>query len=280
MSILESVDLTVNGQPLNIKVFNSQESNQILNGKIVNIFASGPSVKNVDFIHSRLNNPSIFVNGSLSLIAKYNFCNIVGYVISDARFIKNNPEVLIENYKGQNLYATISVYESIAIHLPELMTKYYRNMRVIFPVDRSLIAIPKTSLLKPLLLAKRLICKKTTLLNFAKDPNFVINLSHKPQPIGVSLDVTSGFVEAGTVAYVATQLAFSLGAIEINLYGIDLLNSNQPRFYETQDNAAPCKLDKAITDRIVPSFNLLGNVYKQRGVTVINHSPISKHLFI
>ena len=114
---------------------------------------------------------------------------------------------------------------------------------------------------------------------FSTDPNFVIDGSHKPMAIGVSLNITCGFVEAGTVAYVATQLAFSRHASVINLYGIDLLNSHQPRFYENDDNSAPSKLAQTMTDRIVPSFNLLVNVYKQHGVVVINHSPISKALF-
>lgn len=113
----------------------------------------------------------------------------------------------------------------------------------------------------------------------ANQPNFVINTQHQPAPIGLSLDVTHGFIEAGTVAYVAAQLAFSRHASEIHLYGIDLLNNDQPRFYENKDNSAPCKLDKAITDRIVPSFNLLGRVYKENNVPVVNHSPVSQELF-
>ena len=91
--------------------------------------------------------------------------------------------------------------------------------------------------------------------------------------------MSHGFVEAGTVAYVAAQLAYAREAAAIHLYGIDLLNSNQPRFYENKHNSAPSKLDKAISDRIVPSFNLMGQVYREHGVSVINHSPISKDLF-
>ncbi len=122
--------------------------------------------------------------------------------------------------------------------------------------------------------------KKIALSDFVDHSSFVIDESHKPEAIGVSIDVTDGFVEAGTVAYIAAQLAFSRQAGAIHLYGIDLLNSHKPRFYENDNNHAPSKLDKAIRDRIVPSFNLLGRVYKQQGTTVYNHSPISKKLFI
>ena len=65
----------------------------------------------------------------------------------------------------------------------------------------------------------------------------------------------------------------------IHLYGIDLINSQQPRFYENKDNAAPTKLDKAITHRIVPSFDWVAHNYQQNGVQIYNHSPISKDLF-
>ena len=52
----------------------------------------------------------------------------------------------------------------------------------------------------------------------------------------LSLNICKGFVEAGTVTYIATQLAKGFGARRIYLYGMDLINSNQPRFYENQKN--------------------------------------------
>ena len=114
---------------------------------------------------------------------------------------------------------------------------------------------------------------------FINHPNFVIDSSQSATEIGVSLNVTHGFVEAGTVAYVATQLAFSRHAATIHLYGIDLLNSDQPRFYENNHNRVPTTLNKVMNERIVPSFNLLSRSYKAHGVDVINHSPVSKSLF-
>ena len=114
---------------------------------------------------------------------------------------------------------------------------------------------------------------------FINHPDFIIDGSYKAVNIGVSLNITHGFVEAGTVAYVATQLAFSRHAATIHLYGIDLLNSEQPRFYENKNNSAPSMLSKVMSERIVPSFNLLSRTYKSHGVSVINHSPVSKTLF-
>ena len=102
---------------------------------------------------------------------------------------------------------------------------------------------------------------------------------HGETVIGVSLDIRHGFVEAGTVAFVATQLAYHLRFSEIHLYGIDLINAHEPRFYENVQNSAPSKLTPAIYNRIVPSFDLLASVYQQQGVMVYNHSSVSKDLF-
>ena len=266
-----------------IKTFDSREDKQNLNGQAVNIFASGPSISEINFHQDLLAISSIFVNGSLSLLDKHLFENVVGYVISDERFIKHKPDFFIESYNGQPLYATISVVEAIAHHYPEVIEQYQKSIRIIYAVDRPLNNLtqtkPKTLWRKISNLFKIRQNKRLTLADFSDHPNFVIDNQQTSLPIGVSLDITYGFVEAGTVAYVAAQLAFSRQASTIHLYGIDLLNSNQPRFYESKHDNAPSKLDKAISDRIVPSFDLLGKVYKEHKVAVINHSSVSASLF-
>ena len=273
------IDLKTSNGNYSIKTFDKQAMSQGLKGLSVNIFASGPSITEVKFEDELLTNPSIFVNGSLTLTAEHDFTNIVAYVISDERFIKHNSEILDQYYTGQPLYITKPVVEAIAINLPSIIEKYQDSIKVIYPVDRPLITNDKSSLLRSLPLINKIGNKKLSLADFTDHPDFVIDTSSYPKPIGVSLNIEQGFVEAGTVAFVAAQLAYTLGAKQINLYGIDLINSNQPRFYERQDNAAPCKLDKAVTDRIVPSFNLLGKVYHQHGITVKNRSPVSANLF-
>lgn len=282
MGLPTSVDIKVNNGTVQILVFDTQEPDQRLLRQPVNIFASGPSISELDFSDKILNLPSFFVNGSIKLTAAHKFTHIAAYVISDARFIKHQPEILSQYYCGQPFYATLAVFEAMALLLPELLNTYHQSMRIIHPVDRPLDAqvnqASQHSLLGRFAITK-LLHRKKPLTQFSSHPSFIIDSSDKQNAIGVSLDVTHGFVEAGTVAYVAAQLAYSLKASEIHLYGIDLINSNQPRFYETKDNSAPCKLDKAITDRIVPSFNLLGRAYRDHGVVVLNHSPVSKALF-
>ncbi len=273
-----TVEFDIDNQLVTIYAFNASEAKQHLHHKAVNIIASGPSIADLEF-SELLDMPTIFVNGSISLTEQYAFTDIVGYVISDARFINHQPEILRKHYTGQPLYATLAVFEAMAVTHPDIMRTYHDAMRVLYPVDRPWGVKSNRKIFSKLVFRKKWLNKKTPLSQFADHPHFIIDSNYKPAPIGVSLDITHGFVEAGTVAYVAAQLAFSRHAGLIHLYGIDLINSNQPRFYENIDNSAPSKLDKAIGERIVPSFNLLGQVYKNHGVSVINHSPISKTLF-
>lgn len=272
------VEFSIDNQLITIRAFDNNEAEQSLGKKIVNIIASGPSIADLTFTELR-HAPTIFVNGSISLTEQYYFTDIVGYVISDANFINHNPEILRKHYSGQPLYATLAVFEALAATQPDIIRTYYDAMRVLYPVDRPWGVKANQFLFRKLTFKRTILNKNKALAYFSTDPNFVIDGSHKPMAIGVSLNITCGFVEAGTVAYVATQLAFSRHASIINLYGIDLLNSHQPRFYESDHNSMPSKLAQVMTDRIVPSFNLLIHVYKQHGVAVINHSPISKALF-
>ena len=268
----------INNELIVINAFNANEAEQSLLGQDVNIIASGPSVQQLA-LSELLDTPTIFVNGSLSLTGQHQFTHVVGYVISDARFINHQPEILRQYYTGQPLYATLAVFEAMATTHPDIMRTYYHAMRVLYPVDRPWGVKSNKLSFNKLIFKKKRLNKKMPLSYFINHPNFVIDSSQSATEIGVSLNVTHGFVEAGTVAYVATQLAFSRHAAAIHLYGIDLLNSDQPRFYENNHNRAPSTLNKVMNERIVPSFNLLSRSYKAHGVAVINHSPVSKSLF-
>lgn len=273
-----NVSFEVNNKSVTIKAFNAKEEQQDLAQRHVNIIASGPSIADLP-LATLQHCPTIFVNGSISLTQLYNFSHVVGYVISDARFIRHKPEILQKYYKGQPLYATLAVFEAMALSHPEIMLRYHDAMRILYPVDRPWGVKSNQALDSPLVTRYQWLSKKAPLSYFANDTNFVIINRNKPAPIGVSLNISHGFVEAGTVTYVATQLAFSRSAGVIHLYGLDLLNTHQPRFYENNENSAPTKLNEVTQDCIVPSFNLLGSVYKDQGVPVINHSHVSKDLF-
>lgn len=282
MALPPLVEFDVNNQIIAIHAFNAADTQQHLNKQAVNIIASGPSIADIDFT-DLLDTATIFINGSISLTAQHHFSHIVGYVISDARFILHQYDILENYYTGQPLYATLAVLEALAIAHPEIIKNYHHRMRIIYPVDRPWGVKANDSEFSRLLLKEetkyQVLNSKTPLSAFSKNPQFIIDSQHQPTPIGLSLDITHGFVEAGTVAYVATQLAFSRGAGALHLYGIDLLNSNKPRFYENKERSAPTTLSDVMSNTIVPSFNLLANTYQQLGVSVTNHSPISQALF-
>lgn len=276
------IEFEVGNQPFSIHAFDAQEIQQNLDRQAVNVIASGPSIADVDFT-ALLDTATIFINGSISLTAQHIFTNVVGYVISDARFICHQPDILNKYYTGQPLYATLAVLEALVSAHPEIIKKYHHKMRIIYPVDRPWGVKGNNSEFSRLLLKEdsqyQALNRNTPLLAFAPHPKFVIESHHQPAPIGLFLDITHGFVEAGTVAYVATQLAFSRDAGTLHLYGIDLLNNDKPRFYENNERSAPTTLNNVMTNTIVPSFNLLAKTYQQLGVNIVNHSPISQSLF-
>ena len=261
---------------INIAIVDSEFDNTYLTlppQKSVNILASGSSIHSAN-LNKISQQPCIFVNGSIELMEAYDFQQPVAYVITDPRFIRHNLAILQNRYRGQcPLYITQAVLEKLADTDPHLIEQYAQHLRLIYSVERPIRQPSKHFLAK--FFRKN---NKRLLMDFANHPQFVIE-GHGDTTIGVSLDISHGFVEAGTVAFVATQLAYRLGFSEIHLYGIDLINAHEPRFYENVQNSAPSKLAPAIYNRIVPSFDLLASVYQQQGVMVYNHSPVSKDLF-
>ena len=261
---------------INIAIVDSEFDNTYLTlppQKSVNILASGSSIHSAN-LNKISQQPCIFVNGSIELMETYDFQQPVAYVITDPRFIRHNLAILQNRYHGQcPLYITQTVLEKLADTDRNLIKKYVQHLRLIYSVERPIRQPSKHFLAK--FFRKN---NKRLLMDFANHPQFVIE-GHGDTTIGVSLDISHGFVEAGTVAFVATQLAYRLGFSEIHLYGIDLINAHEPRFYENSQNSAPSKLAPAIYNRIVPSFDLLASVYQQQGVMVYNHSPVSKDLF-
>lgn len=268
---MASLVVSLAGQDFTFKVLDADFDITTLNlppKKVVNIVASGTSIKQVDFTDVA-RQPCMFVNGSIALTHQYAFSQMAGYVITDPRFIRHNLAILQNCYYSQcPLFITQSVLQALMKKYPEFLIKFCALIYLIFAVDRPITGIKKQGFLR------KIFAKKPSLSDFEQNPYYVIK-----NDIGVSLDIRHGFVEAGTVAFVATQLAFSMGFTEIRLFGVDLINANEPRFYENIQDTAPSKLAPAIYNRIVPSFDLLAKTYAKYGVTLVNTSPISKDLF-
>ena len=96
------------------------------------------------------------------------------------------------------------------------------------------------------------------------------------RPIGFSKDMSEGFFDARTVAYLTLQLAYHLGFSKVFLVGVDL-NEKSGRFYENRTSAnSPCGLDQHYHTRILPSFELMSRKVIGDDFRVYNLSDCSR----
>lgn len=96
------------------------------------------------------------------------------------------------------------------------------------------------------------------------------------RPVGFSKNMSEGFFDARTVAYLAVQLAFHVGFSKVFLVGVDL-QENVGRFYETSaSNHSPCGLDQHYHTRILPSFKLMSEKVMGDEFRVYNLSDTSR----
>jgi KDO transferase-3 len=98
----------------------------------------------------------------------------------------------------------------------------------------------------------------------------------RQRPVGFSKDMSEGFFDARTVAYLALQLAYHLGFSKVFLVGVDL-NEKSGRFYEKREGInSPCGLDQHYHTRILPSFELMSEKVIGDGFRVYNLSDCSR----
>lgn len=98
----------------------------------------------------------------------------------------------------------------------------------------------------------------------------------RKRPLGFSKDMSEGFFDARTVAYLAIQLAFHLGFTRVFLVGVDL-HENAGRFYENAESEnSPCGLDQHFHTRILPSLELMSEKVVGDDFRVFNLSECSR----
>lgn len=91
----------------------------------------------------------------------------------------------------------------------------------------------------------------------------------------LSLNMEEGHFGCGTVMYCGIQLAFYLRVRSLYLVGFDMTNFEQPRFYETERDAAWTGLAKAYHDRVLPAIELALKTAREVGMTIENCSHTS-----
>lgn len=213
------------------------------------IIASGVSAKSFPlekFAHV----PMITMNGAISMFMNSNVKPYF-YVCTDRSFSKQQPALFS--------YA-MAVSQRVALWEDHAQAAAVRPAGQFYPLSKA----QKPSWLDAALGRHRALIADHSL--FAR----------RIRPVGFSKDMTEGFFDARTVAYLALQVAYHLGFSKVFMVGVDL-DQHAGRFYEPPDAInSPCGLDQHYYTRILPSFELMSRKVMGDDFMVYNLSDTSK----
>lgn len=213
------------------------------------IVASGASAKSFpleQFAHV----PMITMNGAISMFMNTGIKPYF-YACTDRSFSEQQPDLFS---RAMAISQRVALWEDHA-----------RSSRV-RPTGR---LYPLTKAKRPSWLDAVLGRRSTSVVNHPLLP-------HRKRPLGFSKDMSEGFFDARTVAYLAIQLAYHVGFTRVFLVGVDL-DEHSGRFYETpQSKNAPCGLDQHYFTRILPSFELMSKKIMGEDFMVYNLSDVSR----
>lgn len=233
-------------RPLAVHPFN--RCRNIESGAVF-IIASGPSAKSFP-IEKFAHVPMITMNGAISMF-KDTDIKPYFYACTDRSFSQQQPDLFKH---------AMAVSQRVA-----LWEEHARSSRV-----------RPTGKFYPLSKAERPSWLESAL---GKRSALVVNHSWLPtrkRPLGFSKDMSEGFFDARTVAYLTIQLAYHVGFNQVFLVGVDL-DERSGRFYETPESiTSPCGLDQHYFTRILPSFELMSRKVMGDDFMVYNLSEVSK----
>ncbi len=213
------------------------------------IVASGASAKHFP-LQRFADIPMITLNGAIAMFEGGGISPYF-YVCTDRGFSRQQPDLYA---RGLQLSKRLAVWPDQAAAIP----------------------VPTSAEIYPLKKARR-----STLLQsaFNQDHRLVRSRAFwnsRSRTLGFSKDLSEGYFDARTVAYVALQLAHHLGFSQVFLVGVDLKQSGG-RFYETAGRAiSPCGLDDHYERRILPSLKLMAERVVDEHFAVYNLSPTSR----
>lgn len=196
------------------------------------IIASGSSAKDFpieEFAHV----PMITMNGAISLFSK-TAIRPHFYVCTDMSFPLQQPEFFAHAMK---------ISQRVALWAEYARRTNVRPAGTLFTLKHA----PKQTWLDYFLRRNKNLVQSRALIG------------QRTKSIGFSKNLSDGFYDARTVAYLALQLAHHLGFNKVFLVGVDL-NQSTGRFYETTGSVlSPCGLDKHYHTRILPSLKLMSS---------------------
>ncbi|MBO0494215.1 lipopolysaccharide biosynthesis protein [Pseudomonas sp. Marseille-Q1929] len=213
------------------------------------IIASGPSAKSFpleQFAHV----PMITMNGAISLFLDTDVKPYF-YACTDRSFSEQQPDLFKH---------AMAISQRVALWEDHARSAHVRPTGRLYPLSK----------------AKRPSWLESVL---GKHNALVVNhplLPSRERPLGFSKDMSEGFFDARTVAYLAIQLAFHVGFTQVFLVGVDL-DERSGRFYENAASThSPCGLDQHYFTRILPSFELMSDKVIGDDFRVYNLSDISR----
>lgn len=220
------------------------------------LIASGPSIREIDY--ARLAPREVIgVNGAIALAARQ-AVRFDYYCFNDTGFVRARPDLVDQVLAQDLLLFTTPLCLAHILHrrAPETL-----RCRVF------LIENPQW----PALGAARSVDEL-----MADDVSGAFTLFDRSLALGFSRDLRQGFFEAGTVAYIALQIAAWLGFEEIVLHGIDLRQAaSVPRFYESAGERLGTTLDQYLPTHILPAFRAAAALLAPAGVRLVNLSADS-----
>ncbi|AGK56375.1 putative glycosyltransferase protein [Hyphomicrobium denitrificans 1NES1] len=214
------------------------------------VIGSGPSVleQNLSLIPD---NSSILLNGAISLLGDV-IKRPLAVAIEDERFVWRHFKMMQERILEQTpCFLSPAVIRAIC----ERNAEWLRAHPVILIDD----------LRKPYLRRRTndAHLKRRRFVSFSDD-----------QAGALSLAPAWGVIQGGSVVVSAIQFAIALAPAHIGLIGIDITNSNEPRFYELAGDAAKSGLLKA-RQRIIEHLVLAKKICDERAIAVSIHSSKS-----
>lgn len=214
------------------------------------IVASGPSAR--DFPIERFADvPMITMNGAISMFARTSiqpFC----YACTDKDFPRQQPQLFSEAVRRSQ---RLAVWNELLDDLPAVSADKVLPLKKAGP----------PSLLRTLLRRER---------NLVRGGAF---WSRRARSLGFSKDLSQGFFDARTVAYLALQIAYHAGFKKVFLVGVDL-DQAAGRFYEANPSDpgnSPCGLDQHFQRRILPSLQIMADKVVGEDFAVYNLSARS-----
>ncbi|MGO4564013.1 glycosyl transferase [Rhizobium sp. 2YAF20] len=219
-------------------------------GENIYIVGSGPSVRDCNL--SRLEDGSaVLLNGAIALIGEQ-IETPLAIAVEDERFIWRHFDLMKQKVPAGSLCLfSVAVLRAICEHdrrwlrdktvlLIDYIRKPYGERR------RSLDAIARF--------------------------DFVV--LEEDRSAGLSRLPDRGVVQGGSVAVSVLQFAIYCAPRTVGLFGIDISNADQPRFYETGKRTAFSGIAGA-EKRIVAHLALAKKVAAERDVEILNFSPVS-----